>query len=172
MRMRRVRKPIIAAVNGTAAGGGFAFVLGADVRVAAQSAQFSAAFIEIGISGCDQAVSWLLPRLIGAAPAHLLMLTGRLISAADAHRMGLVADVVTDEGLLDAAYAIGDEIAANSPFGVWMTKEVMWSALEISSQQAAVDLENRTQVLASLTEDAHEQLDSYLGRREPRYNWH
>ncbi len=82
------------------------------------------------------------------------MLTGRLIPASEAHRMGMLAEVVPDDQLLDAAYAIADEIAANSPFGVWMTKEVMWSALEIPSQQALIDLENRTQVLASLTDDA------------------
>jgi enoyl-CoA hydratase len=170
-RLRRLRRPVIAAVNGAASGGGFAFVLGSDVRIAAESARFNAAFIKIGISGCDQSVSWLLPRLVGAANAHLLMLTGRLIPAAEAYRMGMLADVVADAELLDTAYAIADEIAANSPFGVWMTKEVMWAALEIPSQQALVDLENRTQVLASLTDDAREQLDSYLAKREPHYRW-
>jgi enoyl-CoA hydratase len=170
-RLRRLRKPVIAAVNGAASGGGFAFVLGSDIRIAAESARFNAAFIKIGISGCDQSVSWLLPRIVGAGNAHLLMLTGRLISAAEAYRMGMLAEVVPDDQLLDTAYSIADEIVANSPFGVWMTKEVMWAALEIPSQQALVDLENRTQVLASLTEDAQEQLDSYLAKREPTYRW-
>ena len=170
-RLRRLRKPVIAAVNGAASGGGFAFVLGSDIRIAAQSARFNAAFIKIGISGCDQSVSWLLPRLVGAAHAHLLMLTGRLIPAAEAYRMGMLAEVVADDRLLDTAYAIADEIAANSPFGVWMTKEVMWAALEIPSQQALIDLENRTQVLASLTEDADEQREAYLTKREPTYHW-
>jgi enoyl-CoA hydratase len=170
-RLRRLRKPIISAVNGAASGGGFAFVLGSDIRIAAESARFNAAFIKIGISGWDQSVSWLLPRLVGAANAHLLMLTGRLIPAAEAYRMGMLAQVVPDDELLPTAYAIADEIALNSPFGVWMTKEVMWTALEIPSQQALIDLENRTQVLASLTEDADEQLNSYLSKREPHYRW-
>ena len=65
-RMRRVRKPIIAAVNGAAAGGGFALALGSDVRIAADTARFNAAFVRIGLSGCDIGVSWLLPRMIGA----------------------------------------------------------------------------------------------------------
>ena len=103
-RLRRLRKPVIAAVNGAASGGGFAFVLGSDVRIAAESARFNAAFVKIGISGCDQSVSWLLPRLVGAAHAHLLMLTGRLIPAAEAYRMGMLAEVVPDDQLLDAAY--------------------------------------------------------------------
>ena len=103
-------------------------------------------------------MSWLLPRLIGAARAHLLLLTGRLIDAAAAERFGLVAEVVPGDALLDTAMGIADEIIANSPFGVWMTKEVMWSNLEVASQQAAIDLENRTQVLASQTADAREAL--------------
>jgi enoyl-CoA hydratase len=77
---------------------------------------------------------------------------------------------VPDDDLLDAAYALADEIAANSPFGVWMTKEVMWTALEVN-QQALIDLENRTQVLASLTGDADEQLEAFLTKRAPNYEW-
>ena len=170
-RLRRLRKPVIAAVNGAASGGGFAFVLASDIRIACDSARFNAAFIKIGISGCDQSVSWLLPRIVSAANAHLLMLTGRLIPATEAHRMGMLAEVVPDDQLNDAAYAIADEIAANSPFGVWMTKEVMWSTLEIPSQRALIDLENRTQVLASLTDDAREQLEAFLTKRDPNYHW-
>jgi enoyl-CoA hydratase len=170
-RMRRVRKPIIAAVNGPAAGGGLALVLASDVRIAASSARFNAAFVRIGISGCDISTSWLLPRIVGAGQAHLMMLTGRLIDAGEAHRIGLVVDVVPDEELLDAAYALADEIAANSPFGVWMTKEVMWSALEIGSQQAAIDLENRTQVLASMTTDMTEAMTAFVEKRPPSFKY-
>jgi enoyl-CoA hydratase len=169
--MRKLKKPIIAAVNGPAAGGGFAFVLGSDVRLASESARFNAAFVRIGLSGCDISTSWLLPRLVGAAHAHLLMLTGRLIPAEEAHRIGLVAQVVTDDELMAAAYALADEIAENSPFGVWMTKEVMWSALEIPSQQAAIDLENRTQIMTSYTRDATEQRLSFLEKRPAHYEW-
>jgi enoyl-CoA hydratase len=171
LRMRKVRKPIIAAVNGPAAGGGFAFVLGSDVRIAADSARFNAAFIRIGLSACDVSTSWLLPRLVGASHAHLLMLTGRLIGAEEAYRIGLVTQVTTGEELLPAAYAVADEIASNSPFGVWMTKEGMWAALEIPGQQAAVDLENRTQIMTSFTADATEQRMSFLEKRTPHYQW-
>jgi enoyl-CoA hydratase len=170
-KMRRVRKPIIAAVNGPAAGGGLAFVLGSDVRIAAASARFNAAFVKIGLSGCDVAVSWILPRLVGAGQAHLMMLTGRLISADEAFRTGLVAEVVPDEELMDAVYRVADEIAASSPFGVWMTKEVMWSSLEIPSQQAAIDLENRTQVLAAQTADSVAARESFLTRTTPDFRF-
>jgi len=93
------------------------------------------------------------------------MLTGRLIDADEAERIGLVLKVVDDDALLDAALETADQIVANSPFGVWMTKEVMWSNLETSSQQAAIDLENRTQILASTTGDMTEAVTAFLEKR-------
>ncbi len=86
--LRSLPQPVIAAVNGPAAGGGFALVLGSDVRLAGESAKFSAAFIKIGLSACDIGTSWVLPRLIGAARAQELMLTGRgvQLGGSGAHR--------------------------------------------------------------------------------------
>jgi enoyl-CoA hydratase len=167
--MRAVRKPIIAAVNGAAAGGGFAFALASDIRVAAESARFNVAFVRIGLSGCDVGVSYLLPRLIGASKAFELMLTGRFVDAAEADRIGLVSRVVPDGEVVDAALEIADQIKANSPFGVWMTKEVMWSNLETGSMQAAIDLENRTQILTTFTEDMPEAMRAFLEKREPNF---
>ncbi len=167
--MRRVRKPIIAAVNGAAAGGGFAFALASDIRVAAASARFNVAFVRIGLSGCDVGVSYLLPRLIGASKAFELMLTGRFVDAAEAERIGLVSRVVPDGEAVDSALEIADQIVANSPFGVWMTKEVMWANLETGSMQSAIDLENRTQILTTFTEDMPEAMRAFLEKREPRF---
>ena len=167
--MRSVRKPIVAAVNGAAAGGGFAFALASDIRVAAESARFNVAFVKIGLSGCDVGVSYLLPRLIGASKAFELMLTGRFVGAEEAERIGLVSRVVPDGQVVDAALEIADQIVANSPFGVWMTKEVMWSNLEAGSMQAAIDLENRTQILTTFTEDMPEAMRAFLQKREPRF---
>ncbi len=93
-RLQHLRVPVIAAVNGAAAGGGFALVLGSDIRIASTAARFNAAFIRIGLSACDIGVSWMLPRLVGAARAHELMLTGRIFDADEAERIGLVTDVV------------------------------------------------------------------------------
>ncbi len=146
--MRGMRQPIIAAVNGAASGGGLALALACDIRVAAASARFNVAFVRIGLSGCDVGVSWLLPRLIGASRAYELMLTGRFSPAAEAKEIGLVHEVVADGQVVDAALAEAELILANSPFGVHMTKEVMWSQLEIGSLHAGIDLENRTQLLA------------------------
>lgn len=167
--LRRVPQPIIAAVNGPAAGGGFALVLGSDVRLAATTARFNAAFVRIGLSACDIGTSWLLPRLVGAGRAHELMLTGRIFDADEAARIGLVLEVVPGDALMDRALEEADLIMRNTPMGVHMTKEVMWSALEIPGQQAAIDLENRTQIMVSQTADHPEAMRAFLERRPPRY---
>jgi len=168
-RLRSLPQPVIAAVNGPATGGGFALVLGSDVRIAAASARFNAAFIRIGLSACDIGTSWLLPRLVGAGRAHELMLTGRLFGADEARDIGLVLDVVPDEALLDTAYAKAAEIMTNSPLGVSLTKEGMWSALEIPGLQAAIDLENRQQIMASFSADHREALQAFLEKRPPTF---
>lgn len=168
-KLRSLPQPVIAAVNGPAAGGGFALVLGSDVRLAARSAQFNAAFIRIGLSACDIGTSWLLPRLVGAARAQELMVTGRVFDAEEAYRIGLVVDLVDDDALLDAALTKAGEIMRNTPFGVALTKEGMWTALEIPSMQAAIDLENRQQIMASATADHREAMTAFLERRPPNY---
>jgi len=168
-KLRGLRIPVIAAVNGPAAGGGLALVLGSDIRIGAASSRFGVAFVRIGLSGCDIGVSWLLPRLIGAARAHELMLTGRVIDASEAERIGLITRVVPDGTVVDEAVEIARSIARNSPFGIWMTKEAMWSSLEIPSQRAAIDLENRQQILSSFTEDMTEAIGAFLDKREPDY---
>lgn len=168
-RMRSLPQPIISAVNGPASGGGFALVLGSDIRICAQSAKFNAAFIRIGLSACDIGTSWLLPRLIGAARAQELMLTGRLFDAAEAVRIGLVVESVPDDILLDTAFAKASEIMLNTPIGVALTKEGMWSALEIPGLQAAIDLENRQQIMASYSDDVRETRRAKTEGRVPEY---
>src|SRR5213592_3030964 len=93
LELRALPQPVIAAVNGPAAGFGLALALGSDIRFAAESAVFRVIFINIGVSNCDMGVSWLLPRLIGASRSHELMLTGRRVQAEEAERIGLVAEV-------------------------------------------------------------------------------
>jgi enoyl-CoA hydratase len=162
--LRSLRQPVVAAVNGPAAGGGLALALASDVRICGRSAKFSTAFVRLGISGCDIGVSWLLPRLIGASRAWELMLTGRVFEAEEADRLGLVTRVVEDAVLVEEALSVAGLIAANSPMGVWMTKEVMWSNLEVGSLQAGIDLENRTQILTASTEDSQRAMAAFLSR--------
>jgi len=165
---RRTPQPIIAAVNGPAAGGGFAMVLGSDIRIAADTARFNAAFVRIGISACDIGTSWLLPRLVGVARAQEMMLTGRIIGAEEAMRIGLVTEVVPGDALMEAAFSKADEIQRNSPFGVELTKETMWTSLEVPAQ-AAMDIENRQQIVTSMALDSAEARQAFLEKRPPKF---
>lgn len=167
--LRSVRKPIISAVNGAAAGGGFALALGSDIRIASASARFNAAFIKIGVSACELGLSWLLPRLVGASRAFELMLSGRFIDAGEADRIGLLAGLTADGEVVDRALDMADAICANSPFGVWMTKEVMWSSLETPGLSASMDLENRTQLLGLYTQDHNEAVAAFFDKRSAAF---
>jgi enoyl-CoA hydratase len=163
--LRNLPQPVIAAVNGPAAGGGLALALASDVRLCAPEARFNVAFVRIGLSGCDVGVSHLLPRIVGLGVASELMLTGRTVGADEALRVGLANRVVPAEELLEAAQALAREIAANSPFGVRMTKQVLHRNCDAPSLEAAIDLENRTQVLATRTDDLREALAARGERR-------
>ena len=146
-RLRAMPQPIIAAVNGAAAGAGLGLALACDTRISSTAARFSSAFIKVGMSSCDIGVSWLLPRTIGSTRAFEMMLTGRLVEAEEAERIGLVMRLTQPERLLDEAGAMARQIAANGRKGTWMTKRGMWANLEAPSLQAALELENRTQML-------------------------
>lgn len=166
-RVKRLPVPVVAAVNGPAAGGGLALALAADVRIAAQEARFTVAFVRLGLSGCDVGVSWLLPRVVGLGHASELMLTGRLIDADEAYRIGLVNRVVGAGGLLPAALGLGREMAANSPFALKLTKEGLQVNVDANSIEAAISLENRNQVLASRTEDAPIAMKAFVTKTVP-----
>jgi enoyl-CoA hydratase/carnithine racemase len=167
--IRRLPQPVIAAVNGPAAGGGLALVCASDIRIASSTALFSTSFIRIGVTGCDIGTSWLLPRLVGAARAHELMLTSRRFDAAEALRIGLVTSVVEPGELPGRIQATVDALLGAPPLSLSLTKQGMWLALEIPSFDAAVELENRQQVLTAATADADEAMAAYRERRDPDY---
>ena len=170
LKLRETPQPIIAAINGPAAGFGLALALGCDIRYAAESAVLRAAFINIGVSNCDMATSWLLPRLIGASRSHELMLTGRRVSAEEAERIGLVAEVVPDDGLLDRALEAAGQIAALSPWGTRLTKQGMWTTLEIPSERAAVEYEDRQQIMVTHGVALSEAISAFLEKREASFS--
>jgi enoyl-CoA hydratase len=169
-RIRRLPQPVIAAVNGPAAGGGLALVLAADLRLAATTAVFAVSFIRVGFSGCDIGTSWLLPRLVGAGRAHELMMTGRRFGADEALRIGLLADVVEPDQLARRVDEAVEALLAAPPLSLSLTKQGMWLALEIPSFDAAVELENRQQVLTMMTDDQSEAMAAFRDRRPPAYH--
>lgn len=165
--LHRLAKPVIAAVNGPAAGAGFSVALAADIRLASPIARFNAAFVRIGLSGGDCGSSYLLPRIVGLGRASEILLTGRLVGAEEAAAIGLVNRVVPAEDLLEEAFALAEQIAANSPFGVGLTKKVLGSNVDAPSLEAALELENRNQVLATRTDDMAEALTAFREKRSP-----
>jgi enoyl-CoA hydratase len=167
--LRALPQPVIAAVNGPAAGFGLALALACDIRYAATEAVFRAAFINIGVSNCDMGTSWLLPRLIGASRSHELMLTGRRVTAREALEIGLVADVVDGAELPERALAGARQIASLAPWGVRLTKRGMWSALEIPSEQAAIEYEDRQQIMATFGRALPEAVDAFLSKRPAEF---
>jgi enoyl-CoA hydratase len=164
-RIRSLPQPVVAAVNGPAAGGGLALALAADTRVCSESARFNAAFVRIGLSGCDMGVSWLLPRLVGPTLAFEMMLSGRLVGAEEALARGLVLRVVPDGTVVDAALDIARAICENTPLGVRLTKQTMWANLEAPSLENAIAFENRTQELCVQSESFHEAVSTFIERR-------
>lgn len=160
-------KPIVAAVGGAAVGMGMAIALAADVRVLAPNASFAAAFIRVGLGACDFGTSFFLPRLAGAGHAAEILLTGRKVLADEAMRLGLASDIAEDP--VERAIEIVTSIVAHSPFGVAMTKQVLWTNLTAASLEAAMAVENRTQTLALLTEDMGEAVGAFLEKRPAAY---
>lgn len=163
----KMRTPVIAAVNGAAAGAGFGLALAADIRICSPDARFNAAFVRIGLSAGDVGCSWALPRIVGLGRALDILLTGRFVDAAEALRIGLVSDVVASEELVPRALAIAELIGSNSPFGVQLSKEVVHTNIDAPSLEAALELENRTQVLATRTPDMVEALTAFREKRQP-----
>jgi enoyl-CoA hydratase len=164
-KLRALRQPVVAAINGLANGAGLALALAAEVRYAAASARFNAAFVKVGMSGCDMGVSWLLPRCVGLARSFEILLTGRMVDAAEADRIGLVTATVPDEELMPRALATARAIADNDSFAVWMTKRGGWANAEAGSLQAAIELENRTQILARTTGELGRAARALVERR-------
>jgi enoyl-CoA hydratase len=169
LKLRETPQPIIAAVNGPAAGFGLALALGSDIRYAAPEAVFRAVFLNVGVSNCDMGVSWLLPRLVGASRSHEMMLTGRRVRADEAERIGLVAEVVDGDPLLERALEAAEQIAAWTPWGIRLTKQGMWAALEIASERAAIEYEDRQQIMALHGAAPAEAVTAFLEKRPAQF---
>jgi enoyl-CoA hydratase len=167
--LRRIPQPVIAAINGPAYGGGMCLTLAADLRIAATSAELNATGIVNGLTSTEMAAGWLLPRLIGASRANDLLLTGRKVGAAEALEIGLVSRVVDDGRVLDEAIAMAAEMCRFSPYGLAMTKDVLWASLEVSSLETAIELEDRNQLMLGFTENLQEAIRAFDAGREPVY---
>lgn len=162
-------KPVIAAINGAAVGGGLAFALACDLRIASRGAKLGSVFIQTGLSSCDIGVSYFLPRLVPPTRAMELMITGRIFLAEEADELGLLNALVEPADLQERALELAAAIAANSEYGVWMTKKGFWNNLDAPSLRHAIDVENRTQVLGTFTGCMEEKMKAFMEGRAPEW---
>ncbi len=170
MLMRRCPQPIIALVQGAAAGGGFALALAADIRIATKNARMNCAFIKLGLGGCDIGSSYFLTRLVGVSVASELILTGRFINADRAHAVGLVSELVTDTAALAAAAEpYVDAMMTCSPVGLRLSKECLNMAVDAGSIEQVIAMEDRNQVLCSRSEEFSEGIRAFMEKRKPVY---
>jgi enoyl-CoA hydratase/carnithine racemase len=160
-------KPLIAAVNGPAAGGGFALAMLHDIRLASERATFTSAFVRIGLVA-EMGLSYTLPRAVGLEAAMDVMYTGRSVSADEARELGLVRKVLAHEHVVSEAVAYAEQIAAQPPIAVQFAKRALVRSLD-SDLLAQLELEWSYQVAAFDTDDAREGIAAFRERRPPRF---
>lgn len=165
--IRRLEKPVIAAVNGAAAGAGLSFACACDIRVAADSASFVPAFINVGLVP-DSGGTFFVSRLLGPSRAFEWLASGRKLSAAEAHAWGLVSEVVEGDGLAGRAAELAAELAAMPTQGIGMTKRLLDQAIA-STLEEQLEREAQLQAVATQTEDFREGVSAFLEKREPRF---
>ena len=161
-------KPVIAAVNGTAAGAGAAFAFACDLRLLAESASFHLAFGRLGLS-VDSGMSWTLPRLVGTGRALELLLRSRPIDAYAALEVGLAHEVVADGGLAVRAAQLAAELAAGPTIAFGATKQALAYAAG-NTLADALDMEAALQVVAGTTQDHADAVDAFLDKRPARFS--
>jgi 2-(1,2-epoxy-1,2-dihydrophenyl)acetyl-CoA isomerase len=165
--IRALEKPVIAAVNGPAAGAGMSFACACDLRIAADSASFVPAFINIGLVP-DSGGTFFVTRILGYSRAFEWLATGRKLTAAEAHAWGLVSEVVEADRLLARAGEVAAELAALPPLGVGMTKRLLDRA-GTSTLEEQLEREAQLQTAATRTEDFREGVAAFLEKRPPEF---
>ena len=165
--LRSMGQPVIAAVNGVAAGAGASIAFACDIRIAAEEARFVLAFGRIGLIP-DSGATWFLPRLVGSARTAEMALVGDPIDAEHALRIGLVSKVVPRNKLLAAARALADQLAAGAPLALAMTKQALDRTWSIDLDEA-LDGEAILQGIAGATADHAEGLAAFREKRPPRF---
>ncbi|MGH7619139.1 MAG: enoyl-CoA hydratase/isomerase family protein [Gemmatimonadaceae bacterium] len=160
-------KPVIAAVNGPAAGAGFGLALACDIRLVASSARLTAGYVRRGLSP-DAGVSFLLPRLVGLSRAAEILYTGRDIDSAEAERIGLAAMVIADDGFGDHAYEFAERLAAGPPNALALTKRLLATSLETPLEE---QLERELSYIKTCfaTGDVAEAMSAFVEKRRPQF---
>jgi enoyl-CoA hydratase/carnithine racemase len=167
-RLREVPKPVIAAVNGTAAGAGAVIALAADFRLLARSASFRFLFTRVGLAGADMGCAYLLPRIVGLGRATEILMLGEKVDAEHAERIGLATRVVEDGALAAEAGALARRLADGPTFAYAATKSLLTKELDMSLP-AAIELEAWTQALLMRSGDHAEFFRAFTEGRDPQW---
>ena len=165
--LRTLEKPVIAKINGVAAGAGLGIALAADMRIASQKAVFTTAFIGIGLAP-DSGVSWHLQHLVGYARAFDLLATGRKVQADEALRMGLITQVVPRERLDETVAAIAGSLAQAPTRAIGLSKRILNKVATMTLAEA-LEYEAQTQDIAIRTHDHKEGVQAFLEKRPPEF---
>ncbi|TMC54305.1 MAG: enoyl-CoA hydratase [Chloroflexi bacterium] len=166
--LREMPQPVIAAVNGIAAGAGAVLAAAADIRVLAESASFRFLFTSVGLSGGDMGICWLLPRIVGLGRATEALLLGGKITSQQALAWGLASKVVADDQLDSAVAEQVSRLKELAPWGLAMTKEMLNRAAS-TDYSSAIEMEAFTQSLLMTAEDFREFYAGFTGKRKPEY---
>lgn len=166
--IRRCRKPVIGALNGTVAGAGAVIATACDMRVAAESAKIAYLFTRVGLSGADMGAAWMLPRIVGLGKASELLMTGDFISAEEAHRIGLYNRVVPDGDALPEATASAEKLAKGPSFALEITKDSLnrEAHMDLAS---ALEAEAQIQAALMLHPDFRESYDAFVEKRDAHF---
>lgn len=166
-KLRSIEKPVVAAINGAAAGAGWGIALACDIRYASEAAKFRLAFIGIGLAP-DSGTSYFLPHIIGLGKALELAYTNDLVDANTALSLGLVNKVVPADQLMPATLEFAKKLAQGPTRGMGLTKRAMNHALMVDLNQA-LDYEAHTQEIAGRSQDHHEGVQAFLEKRSPKF---
>ena len=166
-RIRKIEKPIIAAVNGVAAGAGANIALACDVVIASENASFIQAFSKIGLVP-DSGGTFFLPRLIGFQKATALMMLGDKVSAMEAERLGMVYKVVSPENFLEEVNSIANTMANMPTKALGLTKRLLNESMK-NSLEEQLDLEGKLQIESAQSEDYAEGVDAFVNKRKPEF---
>ncbi|MCK5310992.1 MAG: enoyl-CoA hydratase/isomerase family protein [Desulfobacteraceae bacterium] len=145
--LRKIPQPVICCVHGAAAGIGFSFAMASDIRILADNARFSAAYINIGLGGADMSSSYFLPRLIGSGRANEFLLTGNWMDAQEALNLGFASRVVPKDNMLETAIELGKVMTSKNPMGLRMTKEALNVNIDAAGLEASLQMEDRNQMM-------------------------
>lgn len=167
--MRALKKPIIAAVNGIAAGAGAVLMLAADLRIFSEQARAAFLFVKVGLSGADMGTLHLLPRLVGLGKATELVYFGDTIDAEEALRIGLANRVVPAAALLDEAYRWAARLKDGPLHAIGITKELLDQEAQLDLA-SALEMEARAQAQCMEHPDFVEGYNAFVGKRPPRFN--